>query len=83
VFIHLLLDQMWLDPRTLLWPIYGLTFERADLTNWAQNILSALFSDPAVYVPEIVGGGLILVVFSVRLIRNKEVRRFFRYGEGL
>lgn len=81
VFAHLLLDQMWLDPRTLLWPIYGFTFERADLTNWAQNILSSLLSDPAVYVPEIVGG-VILLIFLVRLIRNKGVRRFLRYGEG-
>ena len=82
VFIHLLLDQMWLNPQTLLWPIYGFTFERADLTNWAQNILSSLLSHPAVYVPEIAGGA-ILFIFMVRLIRNKEVRRFFRYGEGL
>ena len=25
---HLILDQMWLNPRMLLWPLYGLSFER-------------------------------------------------------
>ena len=27
-FTPLILDFMWLQPRTLLWPIYGLTFPR-------------------------------------------------------
>ena len=26
--IHLVLDQMWLTPRTLFWPAYGWSFER-------------------------------------------------------
>ena len=30
-FTHLILDAMWRTPRTLLWPLYGLSFERVDL----------------------------------------------------
>ena len=51
---HLVLDSMWLTPRTLLWPAYGLAFERVDLTNWAQGLLHGLVTSPAVYVPEII-----------------------------
>ena len=33
VFTHLIFDEMWLMPGTLLWPLYGLAFERLeDLT---------------------------------------------------
>lgn len=51
-FTHLILDQMWRSPRTLLWPVYGFAFEKIDLTGWMSNIFYALLTDPAVYVPE-------------------------------
>jgi len=32
-FMHLIQDQMWLEPRTFLWPLYGFAFEKIDLTH--------------------------------------------------
>ncbi len=37
-FTQLICDQMWLTLQTLLWPVYGWTFEKVDLTHWIQNI---------------------------------------------
>jgi hypothetical protein len=54
-FTHLVLDQMWLEPRTLLWPLYGFAFERFDLTAPIPELLHALYTAPHIYVSEIVG----------------------------
>lgn len=78
-FVHLILDEMWRAPRTLLWPILGLSFESADLTGWAANIWHALFTEPAVYVPELVGV-LILIWFTWMLIYTRKTYVLVRYG---
>ena len=54
-FTHLICDQVWLSPQTLLWPVYGWTFQKCDLTYWLENILYALHTNSAVYVLELVG----------------------------
>ena len=79
-FTHLVLDQMWLTPRTLFWPLYGSTFEPADITNWIQDMLYALMTNPRVYVPELLGVG-ILIWFVVALLRRREILAFIRYGQ--
>ena len=78
-FMHLVLDQMWQAPRTLFWPLLGFGFEKGYLTDWLLNVLRALFSDPAVYIPEAVGL-VILVWFGVVLIARRKVGVFVRYG---
>jgi len=78
-FTHLICDQMWLTPRTLLWPLYGWTFQRADLTLWMQNIFYALRTNPAVYIPELVGAA-VLIWFLVVLVRRRQVYAFIRNG---
>lgn len=80
IFTHLILDQMWLMPRTLLWPIYGWAFERVDVSHWLQDMFHSLQTDPAVYIPELVGA-TILVGFVVRLVRRKRVYAFVREGK--
>ena len=77
--VHLLLDQMWLAPQTLLWPLYGFAFEKGDLSHWLENILYALHTDPAVYMSELVGAG-ILIWFALRLVQKKGVSAFIRNG---
>lgn len=54
-FTHLILDEMWRSPLTLLWPGYGVQFEKTDIANWMPDILHALLTVPEVYVPELVG----------------------------
>ena len=70
---------MWLAPRTLLWPVYGVAFDRADLTGWTQSIYYALLADPAVYVPELVGAA-ILIWLVVVVMRHRKVGAFIRHG---
>ena len=77
--IHLILDQMWLERRTLLWPLYGLEFGRIDVTQVVHHWFDGLLTDPAVYVPEIVGAG-ILLWFLLLLVRRRSVYDFVRKG---
>jgi len=77
IFTHLILDQMWLSPKTLFWPLYGFAFEKIDLTGWAGNIFQALLTDPTVYIPEIVGG-VILLLFAWVLVSSRKVCAFIR-----
>jgi membrane-bound metal-dependent hydrolase YbcI (DUF457 family) len=81
-FTHLILDQMWLAPKTLLWPVFGFAFHRTDLTDWLPNILLALLRDPVVYIPELVGAA-ILAWFSIKLVRKRKIRNFLRNGRVL
>jgi hypothetical protein len=80
VFIHLILDQMWLNLQTLLWPIYGFTFPKGDVANWLHNVFISLRTDPAVYVPELVGT-VILIWFLVLLVRKRQILSFLKNGE--
>lgn len=67
---HLLLDQMWREPSTLLWPFYGLPFPRLDLAGYPLQWVQALYTSPSIYVPEILGGA-ILFVFALRLAHKR------------
>ena len=78
-FTHLILDQMWKSPQTLLWPLYGLAFPKAALTGWLSKIGHALFTIPEVYVPEIVGVAVIMWFMWV-LLRRRTVCVFIRQG---
>ena len=77
---HLLLDEMWLTPRTLFWPLYGWDFPREDISHWWDNIFQALCSNPRVYVPEIIGI-IILLGIGIKLIKKGMVREFLSQGK--
>lgn len=79
-FTHLLLDEIWLTPRTLFWPLLGFTFEKVSIANWLSDIFHELFSKPAVYIPEAVGLAIMLW-FSLVLVRRKKVGFFIKYGK--
>ena len=80
-FVHSILDEMWLAPQTLLWPLYGWAFPTSDLTiaEWTQGMLQALFSDPAIYISEAIGL-TVLIWVGVTLLRRGTFRAFLRYG---
>ena len=80
--LHLILDQMWLEHQTLLWPLYGWSFAKVDAVDffgWLPIMLYHLTTNAAVYVPEIIGF-TILVWFAARLIQKKQVYAFIRSG---
>jgi membrane-bound metal-dependent hydrolase YbcI (DUF457 family) len=55
VFMHLILDSMWLTPATLFWPAFGLEFPRFGEYDFALTMIRELFSNPIDYIPEIIG----------------------------
>ncbi len=76
---HLVLDRMWEAPKTLLWPFFGLTFERVDLTYWTSGLLRALLTDPGTYIPELVGIA-VFAWFIWLLWRCRGIYAFLRHG---
>lgn len=77
--VHLLLDKMWLDSSTFLWPIYGWSFERGDSSGWLESWLDTLTTEPSVYAPEIIGALLLAALFFY-LIRRGKLLSFVRPG---
>ncbi len=78
--IHLVLDQMWQTPQTLLWPLLGFTFPKEDITGWLSDTLHALLTEPSVYVPELLGA-VIIIWFAGILLRRKNVFPFIKHGQ--
>lgn len=75
--IHLILDGMFLDPRTALWPLLG-PFESMDFK--VQYWLDALL-EPYVIVEEITGLILIIIfVIRFRLYDPSVLRSFISTG---
>jgi hypothetical protein len=79
-FTHLVLDLMWLTPRTLLWPLYGFSFERIYLGNWIQDMLHRLLNQPIVVIPEL-AGAIIIFSFLWVLVRRGGLCAFVRTGQ--
>jgi len=80
--MHLVLDDMWLNPRTLLWPAYGWPFQGTDTGLWAslRSWLNTLASEPGAYLPEIAGASLLGVFVLVILARPGGPTSFIRRG---
>jgi len=80
IFMHLVLDGMWLDTQTLLWPLQGFSFPNVERTGWEQSIWHRLFTSLNVYVPELVGIA-ILACFAWLLVQRRRVHAFIRHGQ--
>jgi hypothetical protein len=81
--VHLVLDQMWLTPGTLFWPLFGWQFEKYnDLGDYAGYIWDQLMHNPQAYVPEVIGF-LILVGFFIhfRLYKRENFIKFLKDGK--
>ncbi len=78
--MHLILDQMWLNPKTLFWPVFGFVFEKTDISDWIPNMLHALTVNPGEYVSEALG--FVLVAwFAWVVLRRHRVRAFIQHGK--
>ena len=76
---HFALDQMWLNLHTLLWPLFGFSFERQIVEDWLSGIISSLATEPKVYLPELFSG-LVLVWFFWDIMRRGRLTYFLRSG---
>ena len=81
VFFHLALDQMWNTPKTLFWPLLGVTFDRIPAETWMDNIIQNLLNNPGVFIPEIIGV-LLLGLFFGTIIRKGLVKQFIKTGRA-
>ena len=57
--VHLVLDQMWQTPQTLLWPLLGWSFPRTTEYPWLGTMWNEYFHDPSAYGPELIGLGIL------------------------
>ena len=77
---HLVLDQMWRQTETVLWPLRGWAFPEVTTTvsAWTSSHwrdLMEFYREP----PEVVGA-VVIVLFAARLARPGGVVRFLRHG---
>jgi inner membrane protein len=80
--IHLILDGMWLEPRTLLWPLYGWSFPKVDIPAffaWLPEIFHILATEPIVCISELIGFA-VLAWMGVRLIQTRKVYALITNG---
>ena len=78
-FVHLILDGMWLDPQTLLWPLYGFSFPKFDPSYWMEDMLYNLLMEPLVWLPELVGISLIIWFIWI-LVHRGNLGTFMKNG---
>ncbi len=74
---HLLLDGMFLDGQTLLWPALGLSFPTVATGNWERAMVDELFASPQIYLTELAGMA-ILAYLAWLLVRRRQVLSFIR-----
>ncbi|MEW5898539.1 MAG: hypothetical protein AB1652_05100 [Bacillota bacterium] len=79
-FVHHILDGMWRFPGTYLCPFYGWSFPKGDPKGWFWQWVSSLLTNPWVYVPEIIGGVVLLYSFG-KLTYQKQIRTFMATGK--
>ena len=70
VMVHLILDRMWLDTQTLLWPFYHFPVYNQGITSWTQEMATNLFTSPYIVITEIIGG-FILAFFTYAAIKHR------------
>lgn len=85
VLTHLVFDAMWQLPHTLLWPLYGLSFDRyyTDLYSWSgiQHAVEEVLARPIIVLPELIGA-VVVIWFLWRLVKTSHLYAFLRYGRA-
>jgi hypothetical protein len=79
-FLHLVLDFLWEEPEILLWPLLGTGFRRAGVE--FGDFFEILLNNPVVWMGEIIGSVIILIIFiKFRLYRKENLARLFKKGK--
>ena len=73
---HLILDTMWLEPFVLFWPLYGWSFTRQDTSEYFAHLAQDFTTHPDVFLGEI-AGFIVAVVVGVMLLRKRKRLRDF------
>jgi hypothetical protein len=75
---HLVLDRIWTNPVTFWWPLLG-PIPREETTSWVSDMIRTLSLNPGVYIPEI-AGLIIVLLLGYKVIVRKNVIKFIRTG---
>ena len=78
VFMHLLEDQMWEKPATLLYPLFGLSFPKGSIGDWHCYFLDMVIRiyTPALsysFVTEVIGITILICFAGFVLYTNLEL----------
>jgi membrane-bound metal-dependent hydrolase YbcI (DUF457 family) len=70
---HIVLDMMWLDQRTFLWPLFGWNIQTSNISFvlWMKQTFSGLFIKPSEYIPEVIGAISFWLFFIDSLLGRK------------
>ncbi|MFX1536198.1 MAG: metal-dependent hydrolase [Promethearchaeota archaeon] len=76
---HVLLDSMWLNQVTFLWPLFGWSFPHNDISigPWLERTFHNLLTQPSYYIPEVIGFTM-LIFFCVDFMRNGKVSHLIK-----
>jgi len=79
MWCHLLLDSMWWEPKTFLWPFLGLKLPAGDfeVSMWIDTLLH----NPYVQATEVFGAAIIIGVgYRHGMLRWEGIKGFFMEG---
>jgi membrane-bound metal-dependent hydrolase YbcI (DUF457 family) len=82
VLMHFIMDAMWMDPITLFWPFISPSFGKGPGVAFLDIVRSwvhTLLIEPRAFLPELAGLA-ILLIFMVRVIKEKRVMAFVMTG---
>jgi hypothetical protein len=72
--MHLALDAMWADPKTLWWPFLGWEFTTTGLATFPEYV-SRVLSDPWMWVGEAVGLAYLVFLWRSSDLNDTDARR--------
>ena len=75
VFFHLLLDGMWVEQQSFLWPLFGWSFAMPH--QGASNLLISVLDSPWRVVQEIVGLGYLAALWNIGGLSDRGRRSAF------
>ena len=79
VATHLVLDRMWGDPRTLLWPFLG-DFIHRDFR--FTDLIDSFYADPLNYIGEVAGIVILIsLIVKHRLYLKHRIKDFLAKGQ--
>lgn len=80
IWTHLILDRMWLNPTTLLWPLLG-GFAQTDFEFWHFTVT---IREPYNIIGEIAGVTiLLLLIIRHKLYKSDNLRHFLKTGPSI
>ena len=82
LFIHLLLDEMWMFNETLFWPLFDGAFsQNFSSANSLVELFVISIGKTEIIVKEIIGGVFLLLALSKEMNYKKNLLNLIKYGK--